>query len=412
MIFTFPFKKTYLRTRPGIWIRRYQPGVFAYLSERLRLSSVAGGHAAICLITGACWLFAQPYALAQSSRDITAPITGAGSLRQQFIRATKSQKAKEEREKIRVTTDTAGELRGNLEVKTEIEEEIFSAKQVDRLGRIKTVFMQGHLNISELPQWWVFIHLAQEHLFTDGLTGMRQDRSNLIAEINPRFQKEFGAGMYGVEIGFASEARWEITRLRLRPFIEYWVSDHCRIMASVAGGYTFLELAKNEPDFIFASMEPGFSCATRSRMTVFGLYSKVQTGLNLNDDGGAINLDGTPVATYAPTKTSIEWRLSPFFHHRISDTIALTLWVELARLFDDAKNDNFFYQDFWQKLVAFIEYRVQRNFTVYGELNIRRGDRLFADAERNADAFGFTDDFTYLSVGGVLGINYSFGAEH
>jgi len=218
--------------------------------------------------------------------------------------------------------------------------------------------------------------------------------------------------MYGVEFGFASEARWEITRLRLRPFIEYWLGRDCRVMASVTGGYTLLELNRNEPDFVFASVEPGFSCFVGSRMTIVGLYSKAQLGWNLNDDDRAVNLDGTPVAAFAQTKNSVEWRLSPFLHHRISDDLALTFWAEIARLFDDAKNDNFFYQDFWQKLVAFIEYRVQRNFTVYAELSIRRGDRLFADADRDPEAFGFTDDFAYVSIGGLVGINYSFGSEH
>ena len=354
-------------------------------------------------------------AQAQSSRDITAPITGSGSQLRRLIEEDRiAQQARETRERvqdgagdIQINVEQSGAIRGNLEVKVEIEEEIFNADQAIRLGRIKTVFMQGHLNTPELPSWWMFVHVAQEWLWTDGLEGSRQDRSNVIAEIKPRYQREFGSGLYGLELGFSTEGRWEISRLRLRPFLEYRVSRACRIFGSVSAGYTFLELNQNEPDFAFAAAEPGFSCFV-GRMTIVGLYAKAQFGLNVNDDGKALNLDGSRVASLGATKNSLEWRLSPFLHHRFRNSVGLTLWAEVAYVGDDAKNDNFFYEDFWQKVVAFLEYPVEPNLIVYGEFAFRRGDRLLADSNYNANAFGFADDFSYISLGGQMGINYFF----
>jgi hypothetical protein len=364
-------------------------------------------------------------ALAQTnnptSRDITAPLTGTGDqLRDIIDRDKREQEDRRETAvteqstaegNVTVTVQKSGAVRGNLETKLEVAEEFFDANQTTRLSRVKTVFGQGHLNFAPLPEWWVFVHIAREWHFDDGFGGTAQDDSNLIAEINPRWQREFGPGLYGVEVGFSTEARYELTRTRLRPFVDYWVSDRCRVFGSVAGGYTFLELGGNEPDFAFASAEPGFSCFA-GNASIFGLYTKAQIGWNFNDDhgpdSGAEFVDGRPVGAWAVTKTSNEFRVSPFFHHRFRNHIGMTTWAELGRVQDESEIDGFFWEDAWVKGVVFLEYPIRPNLVVYGEASVQYGNRILSVPNADPEAFGYADDFRYVSVGGLTGLNYFF----
>lgn len=352
-----------------------------------------------------------------NSRDITAPITGSGNqLRQQIRQRRADEQGEETRDAqessegtggVTVTVSRDGALQGNLEIRTELEQEFFTGNSLIQLGRYKQVFLQGNVHTPMLPEIYVFVHLAREWLYDGAVFDEVQDRSNMIIEINPRWQRAFGSGLYGVEVSYGSEGRYELTRVRLRPFISYDLSRDCRVFGSINLGYTFLELNGNEPDFAYGSVEPGFSCFVGD-MTILGMFSRLQYGMNLNDDDGAFNLDGSPVASFGITKEAVEWRLSPFLHHRFRSGLGATLWGEVGRITDDARNDNFFYEDFWQRLVLFLEYPVVPNLIVYLEGNARRGNRLLANPSLLAEAFALQEDFDYFAAMGTVGFNFIF----
>ena len=215
---------------------------------------------------------------------------------------------------------------GNYESKVEIEN--FNAKNPLTNGvsaipesRVKLVLGQGHLHYTGLPDIWMHYHIAREIKYSGSLGENRQDEANTIVAINPRWQRFFGSGLYGVEVGLTREDRYDLTHIKLRPFIEYWTSDRCKLYGSLAFSRYNLELGAGEPDFETIGLEPGFSCFLPNNSWIAGLNAKIQSGRNVNDDDNASFLNGDPVRPDGVTKKSLELRLSPFIHHRFP-----TMW--------------------------------------------------------------------------------------
>lgn len=378
-------------------------------------------------------LSSSAFAQSPTSRDLGAPIQGTSDLLRQNLNRNRQlidEALAEEAELdsaakggVVVTVNRpSGALRGNAEAKVEVEQEFFDANQILQLGRIKTVFYQGHNNLGIAPNLWVYLHVAREWLISGGLSGqvpdgftvgggpspqVQQGRSNNIIEFNPRLQRTNGRGISGLELGVTNEGRFELTRVRLRPFIDWRIGKKAFVFGSVNVGYTFLELDAGEPDFAFATFEPGFRGFV-SRMSIMGVNGKIQIGSNVNDDGTARFLDQSEVPRFGLTKWMYEWRASGFYHHRFRNNLGMTVWVEVGQLQDTSTIDNFAYRDQWLRPVVFLEYPFKPGLVGYLEINGRLGQRRLAHPQFEPVVFGFADDFDYQSLGSMAGFNYFF----
>lgn len=358
-----------------------------------------------------------------TSRDITAPLTGSGDMVREVMRrnaeliderAEAAERGELEQPGVTLILERpgGGAMRGNLEHKVEIGHEMFDSQELIPISRVKPTFFQGHFNHSRTPHLWTFVHVAREWIYENNFRGLDPDTSNpglsnTIVEINPRYQKEYGGGIWGVEASYGNESRFYLTRARIRPFIDARLTDDCRAFASGSGGYTLLENPTGEPDFVFGMLEAGARCFVGPK-TIVGAYGKAQRGWNFDDDEVAAYLDDTPVGAWGLTKRAHELRAAPFIHHRFNNSIGLTAWFEVAQVRDDAENDNFFYQDTWTRGVAFVEYPVRPELVVYVEVQGQYGRRVLTAPAYDSAAFGFADDVPYRMAGAMLGLNRFF----
>jgi hypothetical protein len=249
--------------------------------------------------------------------------------------------------------------------------------------------------------------VANERGWNGGLGGTPQASDNVIYEFFPSYETRRGPWTVGAQFGLAAEGRYSMNETMVRPYAAYQLNDKCRAQASLRYGHKYLELNGNDPDFVSSRLEMGASCFVGA-MTIAGINVRDQRGRSINDDGGVLDVYGQPWPINATSKDAKELRFSPFIHHRFKNEVGVTFTLERAGVTDKARNDYFQSQDRWTKLMAFVEYPVRRDLTIYSEFSYKRGNRTVVGSNLPASQYGFERDYTYKSKGLFVGINHIF----
>lgn len=312
----------------------------------------------------------------------------------------------EEQTRQDVTVDVAARearFSGDIQVKYEFEDAKASGMNDDQVsGRLKPV-LQMNLRFPELPSWTFYYHSSQERLYSGGLEGTQDGDWNDITEFKPRYERNFGQFIGGIELGYVSESRAPIQEYQVRPYARAKVTDKCTGEVSVR----LAEKDLPDPDYHYTRYETGLKCFTGPR-TIMGVNLMYQDAENLNDNGGVVDLDGNAWAMNGVTKESSEGKIGPFIHHRFNNEVGLTVTAEYYGVKDDALNDYYELSDISRKLIAFVEYPIKRNVIVFAEANLTRGSKTVNAASSDPAAVGHLVDGTYTKTGGYFGITYLF----